>query len=73
MIPFAVGAIAQAKGVAVLQPIVVAILIFILISWLMMPGGFRRGGLERAREQKITIGSDFKVTAQWIMSKFKNT
>jgi fucose permease len=73
IIPFAVGAIAQAKGVAVLQPIVVAILIFILISWLMMPGGFKRGGLERAREQEITIGSDFKLAAQWIMSKFKES
>jgi fucose permease len=33
--PFAVGAIAQVKGVQVLQPIVVAILAFILLMWLL--------------------------------------
>ncbi|KAK2730384.1 major facilitator superfamily transporter [Colletotrichum kahawae] len=49
--PFAIRAIAQIKGVQVLQPIIVAILIFILALWLCLPGGFRRGGLERERDR----------------------
>ena len=35
--PFAVGAIAQAKGVEVLQPIVLALLGIILALWLGLP------------------------------------
>jgi fucose permease len=35
--PFAVGAIAQAKGVQVLQPIVLALLAVILLLWLGLP------------------------------------
>ena len=35
--PFAVGAIAQAKGVKVLQPIVLALLACILGLWLCLP------------------------------------
>ena len=35
--PFAVGAIAQAKGVQVLQPIILALLAVILGVWLCLP------------------------------------
>ena len=35
--PFAVGAIAQAKGVQVLQPIVLALLVVIWLLWLCLP------------------------------------
>jgi fucose permease len=35
--PFAVGAIAQAKGVQVLQPVVLALLGVILGLWLCLP------------------------------------
>jgi fucose permease len=35
--PFAVGAIAQSKGVQVLQPIVLALLGIILLLWLGLP------------------------------------
>ena len=35
--PFAVGALAQAKGVQVLQPIILALLVFILLLWLGLP------------------------------------
>ena len=56
--PFAVGAIAQSKGVEVLQPIVLAILLFIQVIWWFLPGGLRRGGLERAREGREKPGSD---------------
>jgi fucose permease len=39
--PFAVGAIAQAKGVQVLQPIILALLVVIMGLWLGLPR-FRR-------------------------------
>ena len=35
--PYAIGAIAQAKGVQVLQPIVLAALAAILVLWLSLP------------------------------------
>lgn len=37
VLPFAVGAIAQAKGVSVLQPIVLALLAVLLALWLSLP------------------------------------
>ncbi|GME35822.1 MFS transporter [Neofusicoccum parvum] len=37
LFPFAVGMLAQAKGVQVLQPIIVALLAAILAVWLMLP------------------------------------
>lgn len=37
MFPFAVGAIAQAKGVKVLQPIIVALLAIIWLLWMGLP------------------------------------
>ncbi|KAK0705159.1 major facilitator superfamily domain-containing protein, partial [Lasiosphaeris hirsuta] len=58
--PFAVGAIAQSKGVIVLQPIVLAILAFILMMWLGLPGGLRQGGLERARENHDKVGQPIR-------------
>ncbi|KAK5660887.1 hypothetical protein OQA88_12259 [Cercophora sp. LCS_1] len=59
--PFAVGAIAQSKGVQVLQPIVLAILAFILLTWWLLPGGLRQGGLERARENGERPGHEVRV------------
>jgi fucose permease len=37
ILPFAVGALAQAKGVQVLQPIILAFLVVQLILWLCLP------------------------------------
>lgn len=37
VLPFAVGAIAQSKGVMVLQPIVLALLVVITFIWLLLP------------------------------------
>lgn len=37
VLPFAVGAIAQAKGVQTLQPIVLALLVMLLAIWLTLP------------------------------------
>jgi fucose permease len=52
VLPFAVGAIAQAKGVQVLQPIVLALLVLILVLWCILPGGFKKQGLENSRKQR---------------------
>jgi fucose permease len=37
VLPFAVGAIAQAKGVQVLQPIVLAMLVVCMGLWVLLP------------------------------------
>ncbi|KAJ4117449.1 hypothetical protein NW765_010869 [Fusarium oxysporum] len=67
--PFAVGAIAQKTGVQVLQPIIVGLLGAITLIWLLLPGGFRKGGLERAREQNLRPGGDVKEAWLWFKSK----
>ncbi|KAI0595775.1 tRNA wybutosine-synthesizing protein [Biscogniauxia sp. FL1348] len=54
--PFAIGAIAESRGVWVLQPIILAILTFIFLVWLCLPGGLRPGGLEHARGTNEKIG-----------------
>jgi fucose permease len=50
--PFAVGAIAQVKGVQVLQPIALALLGLILALWCLLPGGFSKRGLEEVRVKR---------------------
>lgn len=67
--PFAIGAIAQAKGVEVLQPIIVAVLAFVSLIWLSLPGGLRRGGLEQAREKHEPVGHEFRRLFSWLKSK----
>lgn len=37
VLPFGIGALAQAKGVTILQPVILAILVFCLILWLCLP------------------------------------
>lgn len=69
LFPFVVGAIAQSKGVEVLQPVVLAILAFILLVWLMLPGGMRKGGLEKARETKEKPGDDLLKLFRWLNRK----
>ena len=69
LFPFAVGAIAQKKGVEVLQPVVLAILLFILLMWFLLPGGLRMGGLEQARDQGEKVGDDFKKGARWLTGR----
>ncbi|KAK0740712.1 tRNA wybutosine-synthesizing protein, partial [Schizothecium vesticola] len=62
--PFAIGSIAQKKGVQVLQPIVLAMLAFILLVWWFLPGGLRRGGLERARENQEKVGHEIRAVVR---------
>lgn len=51
--PFVVGAIAQSKGVWVLQPFALALIAVIFISWVALPGGLRKRGLDEAHERML--------------------
>lgn len=73
LFPFAIGAIAQSKGVEVLQPICLAILVFILLMWWLLPGGLRIGGLEKARENGEKVGDDFRKSAGWVKAKVRRS
>lgn len=46
--PFTVGAIAQAKGVQVLQPFALALIVVIFITWILLPGGLGGTRLDKA-------------------------
>ncbi|CAG8971011.1 hypothetical protein HYALB_00009862 [Hymenoscyphus albidus] len=61
--PFAVGALAQARGVWVLQPFALGLLVVILGLWCALPGGFRRDGLEKARLRKGEEGEGSVISA----------
>ncbi|PQE15300.1 Major facilitator superfamily domain general substrate transporter protein [Rutstroemia sp. NJR-2017a BVV2] len=52
LFPFAVGATAQAKGVKVLQPIALGLLAAMLGLWCLLPGGFRKEGLNRVQQER---------------------
>lgn len=67
--PFAVGAIAQVRGVTVLQPIVLAILVCISLVWLSLPGGLRKGGLEQARDRRERVGHELRRIRDWLKLK----
>lgn len=69
LFPFAVGAIAQSKGVEVLQPICLAILIFILLMWWFLPGGLKPGGLEKAREEGEKVGDGMRKVIKKVTRK----
>ncbi|KAL2185323.1 MFS general substrate transporter [Thermothelomyces heterothallicus CBS 203.75] len=71
LFPFAVGAIAQSKGVKVLQPIVLAILLFILLIWLMLPGGLKTGRLENARDNNERVGDGFRKAFAWLKGRLQ--
>lgn len=65
--PYAVGAIAQGHGVWVLQPFVLGILVVIGLTWLVLPGGVRRGGLERAREEGRKPGEELVMGVKRVL------
>lgn len=67
LFPFIVGAIAQHRGVEVLQPVVLAIWVTVLLIWFTVPGGLRRGGLERARENNERVG--YQVKRAWLWTR----
>lgn len=51
--PFAVGAIAQASGVWVLQPFALALIAGIFIIWILLPGGIKKTGLDEAHRKML--------------------
>ena len=53
--PFAVGAIAEAKGVQVLQPIALALLATILLIWCLLPGGFKKKSPKRIKLEQAGV------------------
>ena len=63
MFPFVVGAIASARGVQILQPVVLALLVAILGLWCALPGGFKKKGLEKPSEDSGDLSND---ELQWI-------
>ncbi|KAL0940275.1 major facilitator superfamily transporter [Colletotrichum truncatum] len=73
IIPFGVGAIANSKGVWVLQPIALAVLVVLLALWVCFPGGYRKGGLEEARRNKEPIGNDILAGLHWISRLFSRS
>lgn len=73
VLPFAVGAIAQKEGVEVLQPIVLAVLVMLVILWLLLPGGMKRGDLEKARKNKEGIGSEFVGAYKWLKDRLERS
>ncbi|KAK6064816.1 major facilitator superfamily transporter [Seiridium cupressi] len=64
--PFAVGAIASSRGVEVLQPIILAVFVFILLLWFALPGGLRRGGLEHAQDTDEKVGHQIYRGYGWL-------
>jgi hypothetical protein len=50
-----------------------AILLFILLMWLLLPGGLRMGGLEKARDNKEKVGDDFRKGMAWVRGKSRAT
>lgn len=61
VIPFVVGAIAQAKGVQVLQPVILAFLAFIFLLWVSLPGGMRKRGLDEAQAALVGGGEGVEL------------
>ncbi|KAF4120971.1 Major Facilitator Superfamily [Geosmithia morbida] len=55
LFPFMVGAIAEDSGVGVLQPFILALIGSIALIWLILPGGLRKGGLEKARKERLSM------------------
>jgi len=50
--PFIIGAIAEDKGIQVLESFVLAMMIVILALWCSLPGNFRKGGLDEVQRQR---------------------
>ncbi|PHH55530.1 Bypass of stop codon protein 6 [Ceratocystis fimbriata CBS 114723] len=69
LLPFAVGALAQSHGVAVLQVTVLVILVLITCIWVCIPGGFHKGGLEEARDNELVPGRELVKLYRWAEGK----
>lgn len=73
LFPFAVGAVAERRGVGALQPIVLATLVFVSFVWWLLPGGMRRGGLEQAREDGEPVGYQVRRWWAWLRMRTRSS
>ena len=62
VLPFAIGALAQAKGVAVLEPVLLAILVMLFILWICLPT------IDKSRPGEVS--SESNKCGQWISIDF---
>ncbi|KND92713.1 Bypass of stop codon protein 6 [Tolypocladium ophioglossoides CBS 100239] len=68
VLPFAVGAIAEGHGVGVLQPVILAALIFLLVVWLALPRGKQRRGA-KGNETAAEGASLMKRVSSWLTAR----
>ncbi|KAK7192506.1 MFS transporter [Paraphaeosphaeria sporulosa] len=63
ILPFGVGALAQSRGVTILQPIILAILAFCLLLWLCIPAVAKPspGSSQEERKSRQWINIDFDL------------
>ncbi|KAF2010499.1 MFS general substrate transporter [Aaosphaeria arxii CBS 175.79] len=64
VLPFAIGALAQARGVSILQPVILAILVVLLLLWVMLPAVNKvpaGSPNETSKDQKRWINIDFDL------------
>lgn len=69
VLPFVVGALAEDIGVKVLQPFVLVVLVILISIWLTLPGGLKKGGLERARREGAPVGGPLRSLGEWLRAK----
>lgn len=75
ILPFAIGSLAQAKGVSILQPIILAVLVVLLLLWLCFPkfdkkaNGEAPPGLDEAPSKWLNIDFDLVDTGKRTIKK----
>jgi fucose permease len=64
-LPFAIGSLAQAKGVGILQPVILAVLVVLLLLWLCFPKLDKKADAEvshdRGEPRKQWLNVDFDL------------
>lgn len=61
VLPFAIGALAQSQGVAILQPVILAILALLIVLWLCLPILNKAATSEAGNESSKPEGQWFNV------------
>jgi fucose permease len=61
VLPFAIGALAQTKGVAILQPVILAILALLVVLWMCLPILNKVAASETGSESSKPEGQWFNV------------
>jgi fucose permease len=73
VLPFVFGVMAEQKGVQSLQYLALAAFIFIISLWVCLPGGMKRGGLERARANNEKVGHQIRSLISNVRGRSKRT